>query len=244
MDARRQSEHAALLKTFQPVDLAPSASSEATARDAVELLQENYGPLERAESDLQPFYDAFADAAGPSRCPTCPPDALCFVVVAQRATELRLKRNGDASGQTPSRQAARIRPAIQVPRTTLPTPAHPRMREAPGRAARRSCRTRSGRHVGQRAIGPPRRSCIRGDAAATASLPRSISEPAPAGPCRTAMGRGRVRASDLSRVRRDDARQLRSCAGPEATRFLTGGTTDRPTLRAVGAPATSRQSAC
>jgi hypothetical protein len=43
-----------------------------------------------------------------------------------------------------------------------------------------------------------------------------------------------TRTSDLLRVRRDDARQLRSRAGREATRFLMGGTTreaDAPASR-------------
>lgn len=59
MNAHRQSQHAALLDTFHPVDRAPSRSSE-----AIELLQAIYGPLEAGESnDFQPFFDALADDA-------------------------------------------------------------------------------------------------------------------------------------------------------------------------------------
>jgi ethanolamine utilization protein EutQ len=59
MDAQQRSEHAALLDTFHPIDEVPSRS---TATDAVELLQEIYGPLERGEStDFQAFFDALAD---------------------------------------------------------------------------------------------------------------------------------------------------------------------------------------
>jgi ethanolamine utilization protein EutQ len=62
IDAQRRSEHAALLDTFHAVDGAPSRSGEAGPTDAVELLREIYGPLERGESaDFQPFFDALAD---------------------------------------------------------------------------------------------------------------------------------------------------------------------------------------
>jgi ethanolamine utilization protein EutQ len=57
MNAQQQSEHAALLEAFHPVDRAPSRSSE-----AIQLLRDIYGPLEAGESDdFQPFFDALAD---------------------------------------------------------------------------------------------------------------------------------------------------------------------------------------
>jgi ethanolamine utilization protein EutQ len=62
MDAQRQSEHATLLDSFHPVGGAQPRWSEATATDAIELMQDIYGPLERGESDdFQPFFDALAD---------------------------------------------------------------------------------------------------------------------------------------------------------------------------------------
>jgi hypothetical protein len=50
---------------------------------------------------------------------------------------------------------------------------------------------------------PSRRSCIRGDAAATPSLPRSVSVPAPDGTLSDDDGRGWLRTGDLSRVRQE-----------------------------------------
>jgi ethanolamine utilization protein EutQ len=64
MDAQEQSQHAAPLDTFHPVDDPPSRASKATATTAIELMRGIYGPLERGESDsFQAFFDALADDA-------------------------------------------------------------------------------------------------------------------------------------------------------------------------------------
>jgi hypothetical protein len=80
-----------------------------------------------------------------------------------------------------------------------------------GREERASRSRVDPRPLGTRSEPPPardrssRRSCIRGDAAATPSLPRSMSVPAPDGTLSDDEGRGWLRTGDLSRVRRDDA---------------------------------------
>jgi ethanolamine utilization protein EutQ len=58
VSAQQNSEHAALMDSFQPVSGIPSVEPQV---DGVALMQQIWGPLERGESnDLQPFYDALA----------------------------------------------------------------------------------------------------------------------------------------------------------------------------------------
>jgi ketosteroid isomerase-like protein len=61
VNAQQDSEHAALMDSFHPVNGTPSLEPHAQV-DGVTLMQQIWGPLERGESnDLQPFYDALAD---------------------------------------------------------------------------------------------------------------------------------------------------------------------------------------
>jgi hypothetical protein len=73
---------------------------------------------------------------------------------------------------------------------------------------------------------PSRRSCIRGDAAATPSLPRSLSVPAPDGTLSDDDGRGWLRTGDLSRVRRDDAGRSAHLPSVAAQGSTEGGNTE------------------
>jgi ethanolamine utilization protein EutQ len=59
--AQQESDHAALLETFHPIEGAPPRGSEAPATDNVALLRSIWDPIERGESDMQPFFDALAD---------------------------------------------------------------------------------------------------------------------------------------------------------------------------------------
>jgi ethanolamine utilization protein EutQ len=55
MKAQENSEHAALLDTFHPIDGAPPAT------DARSLLERIWDPIVRGESGMQPFFDALAE---------------------------------------------------------------------------------------------------------------------------------------------------------------------------------------
>jgi ethanolamine utilization protein EutQ len=59
--AQEESEHAALLETFHPIEGAPPRGSKAPTTDNVALLRSIWDPIERGESDMQPFFDALAD---------------------------------------------------------------------------------------------------------------------------------------------------------------------------------------
>ena len=61
IDAQRESDRAALLETFHPVEGAPPRGSVAPATDNVALLRSIWDPIERGESGMQPFFDALTD---------------------------------------------------------------------------------------------------------------------------------------------------------------------------------------